>query len=247
MFAFLWGVGCVSDFSESRPLPYSYSPPVEDGPAFSAQHVESAIQSTVDQIRSWHAGPVFDAYDQAMSQADLSCPAFTNLAGRWDNRDIGGCTSVAGVSFSGLGEPSDDPGSKGAFGATYVFRRTLRTDPARIVAEGGDTLDFSGTAEFDYATGGPYGVEHYSSRVSGRYDWDGIGGSKALFDELGPRFTMSFDRFAVPAGRLVQISLGRNSVPDLVISDFVLAESSLGSTCAEEPHGVVSIRDDRGY
>jgi len=238
------------DPSDSGPSAYDPDLPEVESTVFNQANVESAITLAIQGLDSLDSDPVFDGYAQAMSLSEGYCPAYYETDGNvfW----YASCTTSSGTWFDG-----------------YAFYNYY--DDYTVDADGNvwDTEYISGAATVREDTGDTFHVGGYVQR-SWTIDSNGylivqeailgsfLDDSAAADSWLGRGEMPSMNSymsvheaggFAVGGYRGWAGSLGGLGSDGLVAmasEQLMIATTSLGIPCQEEPNGVLTVRTSDG-
>ncbi len=241
-----------TDDPTDAPGPSAYDPdlPEVSTATFHQAAVENALALVVDSLATLSSDPVFDAYDSAMGRGEGYCPAYYEQNGNvfW----YASCTTSSGTWFDG-----------------YAFYNYY--DDYTVDGEGNlwDTEYISGAGTVREATGETFHIGGYVQRawtvgsngflivqdsLQGSFlddyapadSWLGKGHQPALVHYMSVSETGGF---AVGGYRGWGGSLGGLGDAGQVAMDadtLIIATTSLGVPCQDEPAGSLSVRTEDG-
>lgn len=253
--------GCVAP-SEPAPAPVEAAAPLawdyDDGGAdalVSAAALTARLQQAVVLARTFDAGPILAGYDAAMRSQAPGCPHYLGLGEFQYWYDD--CVTPTGDRFDGYTFFAETPDS-----ADYTHDGLALWGASDITLADGRVFHLGGRVEGSVAEG--QGQKVWLSRVSGTFRWDGaeadgtwLGEGYALdLEMIGNRFADGSD------GRGLQLQGGIDgfSAPlGTVRFEGVVVTAGAGAgagdtgdtgadlSCAAEPTGGISARDDAGH
>lgn len=226
-----------------EPAPYIYDEEESPVPTLTAADLEAAIDTSLVQVLTLNAAPVFPAYAEAMTGAQGDCPSYYEADGNvyWYDQ----CTSDLGASFNGYNfyylYDNFDAGDGSVYNGEAI------SGVAEITTADGKTFVSGGSAYNLVITGDGY--TSYYSVIAGSFAWDGDDAAGTWLGEgLAPDITIS--AYSVPDwGALITVDGGVSGTGgelDSIVFDSVTMMTENVNTCSTEPGGVVSLRDSDG-
>lgn len=243
------GDGGADGGDDDLPSEYIYEDDPEQ-PLLTLDQVADATSEAVAAFSELDPADFFNAYDEARQQQDDDCPYYIpdyeDLYGYWYWYDS--CSSGSGANWSGY--------AYGIVYEPYWSGDYKYTDHGWIYGDfavdlpDGQELDFSGYSynyRYQYRTGS---VGWYGS-ITGDVIWTGDDFEDTWLTE---RWSLSFTTSSWSSGDPSSSSRslsggisGLSGVANAIVFDEVWLGTELGgSSCPEEPSGVVRIRDDAG-
>ena len=234
-----------------EPSPYIYEDDQLSPPDIDLDAVATSIEQAAATVRSLNALPVWDAYLAAVATADAYCPAeYTGPdATYWFDQ----CTDDAGTTYEGYGYViayDDQPQGQYIASARALFSvASIDTGEGERFEAGGSVVWLEGDA-----TGELY-HRLFQSQVNGTFTWtgpeaDGTWMQSALVPDLQMTAAWVPDNGAGQTAQVIYVEgalAGMEGAHSAMSFEGVrLATQSLGSQCALEPSGVISVRTDDG-
>ena len=237
---------------EPDPGPSAYDPDLPDATAavYSELAVEDALALSIDGLSRLSSDPVFDAYDTAMSKGEDYCPLYYEQNGNtfW----YGSCTTSGGTWFDGYGfytyyEDYLVDANGNVWDTEYI------SGAATVREAAGETFHVGGYVQKAWTVGANGFVIEQDNLLGSFLDDDAEAGTW-LADGLQPSiYTYASyaetGGFSVGGYRGYQGSLGGMGEGGQVALDtdyLIVATTSLGTPCADEPAGTVTVRTADG-
>ncbi len=221
----------------------------------SSEEVGSAVQELLSQIKELNAAPVFEAYEAAMLGAEPGCPDFYEDEGNVYWYDY--CYASDGSYFTGYAFSQDYNGQE-VDGYSYTGQTVYSV--AEVTNANGNVFTGGGSVQLLRADSieGEKDVTHtiWMSVLEGGYAYDGPETAGTWMSEgITPSLTLQFVEIPEEAdigisGRIFTATGGVSGLQGIagtvVLDNFQVWPAAFGNSCPEEPHGIVSVRDDEG-
>jgi hypothetical protein len=243
--------------TDTAPPPYIYTSKTEEKlPSLTPKQVETAISEGLAALVTIDPMALHTTYESFRAQSDDNCPYYDEDYYETYNTVYWGdaCTTVAGTAFDGYAYSENNDGYYDGYNLFPEYRYFYGT--ARITDVDGNSWQGSG-----YST---YYQYHYaldtSLDTSSVYsNWSSYGsfertGSFAEENWMDSGFSYEIYRYVgyygyYPGAELVldaSISGLDTIAGTLDVNDFYIYSETLGSPCAEEAFGTISVRSDEG-
>ncbi len=246
-----WNGNSEEDVDSAEPLDpteWTYVPDEEIQHQYDRALVESALAEVYALLPSLHAGPVLEAYADAMDSSDPACPDRYETDGNvfW----YAACESASGMYYSGYAfdyqyEDVDLNGDGTLWDASVV-------SGSATLSQDSDYLHISGNAYLANAV--QEGVDVGQSQVFGWMEvwgprWTGLGWlGSGLAPSIGmysyhlPNESGESARYLYAEGTLGGMDPG---IPGIELT-LAIGNEEVGFPCSVEPAGSVAIRDTSG-
>lgn len=213
-------------------------------PVLSADEIASAIAEADDALLTVSPSPVIAAYEQALAEADESCPAFySSTDGPYWYDD---CVTTEGAHFDGYGTEIAYDGVL-VDGASLSGRSVGGGGTVETVA--GHTLSLHGSA-WQVEGSDAEGARVLSVALSGELGWDGPEAEGTWLESgLSGDFGLTLSWGVAARSLTLSGSLAGLSGPVSAVAweGFLLASADAGSPCEAEPAGTIAVRDADGH
>lgn len=229
------------------PSPYVADEDTVPAPTADLSEIEAALQAGIDAAPRVTPAAVRLAYDAAMTTSDPYCPYF--FSGPDGDYWFDECTSEVGSAFAGYAFGLDqqgvyDPVSGGTVDTWYV------AGAATVETSGSELLVIGGTA---YEVRFTDGVStSWQSVVQGTFTWDGVEADGTwLATDYDPDLVRTFVLYELTNGHAASFDggigrLGPDGQWSIAFDNAVSVGTFLGSPCADEPSGTLSVRAEDG-
>ena len=234
--------------SGDLPSAYEFVPDEEETEGFDETLAAEALQAVVDEVRTFSADPVLEAYAGAMEDADENCPIWYEYEG--DSYWFANCESSAGAKFEGYAfayeyEDTDISGDGQLWDGLAAY------GSLKIIDADGYTLEIGGVVQ-ELGGENDYGDVWYN-QVYGGFTWDHPDAEGSwLAEDQWP----SLIQYALyyPDYFDIRAYTGSGAVSGLSstwhtadLNNVAIISELAGFPCDEEPAGSVAIRNGDGH
>ena len=243
------------DTGVDEPTPYIYEDAETVEASMTADDIGQAISALLEDTLQIHASPVFDSYDAIMTAQEPDCPNYYENEGNLYWYDY--CYSSDGSYFTGYAfslEYEDYPAEG------YVYNGRALNAVAEVSTGEGHLFSAGGTAQFLRAdsTEEAHDVQHiiWYSVIQGSYAYDGPEAAGTWLNEgISPDLTLQIAEIPEEAeagvsGRTFTADGGvsglSGDIGTFLFDAFQVWPAEFGNSCPEEPHGMISVRDEDG-
>ncbi len=253
-----WALGCTSPAAPKSSDP----PPTDTGgastetpylgpdtstgpPDVDLEGLTRVLNETLVAAPSAHSGPAVAAWNAMLSHADTDCPRWTYSSGTEVWADT--CTTSDGTSFDGYGYQVV---YNDYFDGYNTWTGLGLSTASAIALADGTRFDGVGSAVFLQGTTVDGNAIWYAA-LDAAFTYDGPSADIPIDDASLPSTTWT--AVQTPDGSGGAVTLDGVFVTDpadgfeaLVFDGLLLYTESWGSSCPEEPAGVISARDTQG-
>jgi len=232
---------------EEIPSEYIFEDEDEDAP-LSLGEVEEAILQSFEVLQNLNTSAVHDAYAHIRDDYGETCPYFYDSY-EYDNwRD--NCETEEGSVFSGSAaywryQNFEEDGH-------WIFDDAYFSGDAKVTTAEGDTFFGSGYSRREIKQPIDSLNQYQWQQVYGEFGWSGAGGEGTwIKEDYSVDFHMwngnyngnNLDTYTGMSGGLSGLTGPINTI---LLRDMMIYGDGLGSECAIEPYGTVSVRDAKG-
>lgn len=234
--------------SPYEPAPYVVEEEEQPTPDFSAEELSTAVVEAIAAAFELRGDPVFPAYFAVMAEQEDGCPDYYEYNGNmyWYDQ----CTTDSNASYSGYSFYYSYDGYYPGDG--LVYDGDVLYGVAQVVDSGGHTFVAGGQAGSITAEAEDGSYKYWQSVVQGGFSYDGpVSRGTWMEDGLAPDLSLlgyyvpSADAHAFVIDGGVSGLLG--GFDTVVFSNVLAYDENAGNACANEPGGLISIRDIEGY
>lgn len=230
---------------DELPEEYEY-PGGSEGPApFDLDQATDGLQGVVDQVRSWNAREVEDAYDAVMDDASNDCPEVVQIG--TDAWWIARCTTTRGARFDGHAEVdayADRTEGSIRWDGTSWYLAAVMED------EGGARFDAAGSARLQTGEGTDDGdaFRAWGSTMMGTLLYEA--GDGWIAGDSTPNLALTVRHYTGLGARTLLIN-GEAAVEDPYLTAVTFTELHISknlprAACELEPEGSLHLRDPDG-
>jgi len=236
------------DSAEDLPEEYIFEEEENPDALLSLGEIELGILESFEVLHSLNPTFVHDAYAQVKDEADESCPYF------YEDYDYDfwsdSCETEAGAVFSGQIQYWRDQNIQDEF--YDIHDEASYNGDAKVTTPQGETFVGSGYAYRSAKTGidSPNSYHYWS--MWGEYGWSGPGLEGTwIKEDYSVDFTMwSGNYYGSNWATYTSLSGGlsglQGDINTILLREFMIYGEELGSECALEPYGTISVRDNQG-
>jgi hypothetical protein len=232
---------------EEAPTEYIFD---EESPEslLSLGEIEEAILESFDVLQRLNPAAVHDAYANIRDDYGPECPSFYDNY-EYDNWSDS-CETENGTTFSGKAAYWRYTNFQDEY---YTFQDdSYYSGDAKVTTPEGETFIGSGYARREVKQSKTSASQYQWWQVWGEFGWSGPGGEGTwIKEDYMVDFTLWTGNYnGVDSDTYISLNGGLSglsgTINTILLRDVMIYGEGLGSECAIEPFGTVSVRDDNG-